>query len=52
MMTKNKRGHNFLPWIVAAGLTAITVAGCAEGPLTASGGRTEGQNRTNRHEDY
>jgi uncharacterized protein YqgC (DUF456 family) len=35
MMTKNKRGHNFLPWIVAAGLTVITAAGCAGGPLTA-----------------
>ncbi len=33
-MTKNKRGHSFLPWIVAAALTAITAAGCAGGSLT------------------
>jgi outer membrane protein with glycine zipper len=31
---KNERGHSLLPWIFAAGLTAITVAGCAGGPLT------------------
>ena len=30
-MTKNKSGDNFLPWIVAAGLAAITAAGCAGG---------------------
>ena len=34
-MTTNKRGHNLSTWIVAAGLTAITAAGCAGGPLTA-----------------
>ncbi len=33
-MTTNKRGHNFSAWIVAVGLTAITAAGCAGGPLT------------------
>jgi uncharacterized protein YqgC (DUF456 family) len=32
---KNKKRHNFSTWIVAFGLTAITAAGCAGGPLTA-----------------
>ncbi len=32
---ENERGHRVLTWIFAAGLTAITVAGCAGGPLTA-----------------
>ncbi len=31
-MTMNKKRHNLLPWILAAGLTLA--AGCAGGPLT------------------
>jgi|SRR4030095_13425297 uncharacterized protein YqgC (DUF456 family) len=31
----NKKRHSFSTWIVAVGLTAITAAGCAGGPLTA-----------------
>jgi uncharacterized protein YqgC (DUF456 family) len=31
----NKKRHSFSTWIVAIGLTAITAAGCAGGPLTA-----------------
>jgi len=34
-MNNNKKGHNFLTWIVAISLTAIAAAGCAGGPLTA-----------------
>lgn len=34
-MTKNKKRQNFSTWIVTIGLTTITAAGCAGGPLTA-----------------
>ena len=34
-MAKNKKRQNFSTWIVAIGLTMITAAGCAGGPLTA-----------------
>ena len=34
-MNNNKKGHKFSTWIAAVGLTAIVVAGCAGGPLTA-----------------
>jgi hypothetical protein len=35
-MTKSKKTHNLSTWIVvAAGLTTITIVGCAGGPLTA-----------------
>ncbi len=34
-MNNNKKGHKFSTWIAAVSLTAIVVAGCAGGPLTA-----------------
>jgi phage tail tape-measure protein len=33
-MTKSKKTHSLSRWIIATGLTAITVAGCAGGSLT------------------
>ncbi len=34
-MTKSKKTHNLSSWIIAAGLTGMTAAGCAGGSLTA-----------------
>ena len=34
-MAKSKKRQDFSTWIVAIGLTTITAAGCAGGPLTA-----------------